>query len=322
MVINMKVVAILGGLGSQMFKYAFYRTIKGNDECYIDTTSYRLQEMWNGYELERIFGIIEPDITQFITEADLEKMRDNGINYKKVAELLITKINPEKPIISIFRGYCYLQERHRILNFIALFYNKIKRSLNHKDGFKDKYPVFYKTKLFSVYYDEFNHVSDRYLGKGRIKEEIRDYFHFPSFNDEKNKKIADIMERTESVAIHIRRSDHMYDNIQLFDNEYFKKAVCFIKEHTSNPLFFLFSDEPNWCRHNLKLLGLGMGDTVEIVDWNIGTESFRDMQLMTYCQHNILAISSFGWWGYYLSKRTGKLICAPKGYWTEVPIHY
>ena len=317
----MKVVAILGGLGSQMFKYAFYQQIKDNDECYIDTTSYRMQEMWNGYELERIFGIEESDITHFFSETDLKNLRMQGSNYKKAAEIAIKGMSSKKSIISFFRGNCYPQEEQKILKFIALVYNKLKRSL-WRSEFKDRYPFFYKTNLFSVFYDEFNHTSDRYLGRGRKKEELYNIFQFPPFEDERNIKIAKYMEETESVAIHIRRSDHMYDNIQLFESNYFEKAIHYIKAHTGNPVFFLFSDEPDWCRNNQKALGLGGSDKVEIIDWNIKEESFRDMQLMTYCQHNILAISSFGWWGYYLSKRKGKIICAPKGYWSEVSIHY
>ncbi len=317
----MKVVAILGGLGSQMFKYAFFWQLKDEDKCYIDTTPFRLQKMWNGYELGRIFGIIEDDITKFLTEDDLRNWREEGINYKKVSERIMPGVDKNKLVISIFRGYCYPQEKYKILSFMALAYNKLKRYLC-REKIKDEYPFFYKTNLFSIYYDEFNHTSDKYLGNGKKKVELRNIFCFPPFTDDRNLRAMDFMEKTESVAVHVRRSDHMYDNIKLFENGYFEKTVHYIKEHTDKPVFFLFSDEPDWCRQNKKLLGLEVGDKVEIVDWNVGDESFRDMQLMTYCQHNILSISSFGWWGYYLSSRKEKMVCAPEGYWLEVAIHF
>ena len=47
-------------------------------------------------------------------------------------------------------------------------------------------------------------------------------------------------------------------------------------------------------------------DQVYFIDWNTGNESYRDMQLMTLCKHNILAISAFSWWGYYLSEIENK----------------
>lgn len=319
-IIDMKVVAMIGGLGSQMLKYAFYQHIKKGDECYIDTTSYRLQEMWNGYELERIFGIKEKDITFFFTEADIEDLRNKGINYKKAAELAIMGLDSDKTILSFFRGYCYPQENHKVLEFMALAFNKIKRKIQ-KNKIEDKYPFFYKSDTFSIYYDEFNHTSDKYFGK-ESRNKLCGVFRFPPFFDANNLKVADFMEKTESVAVHIRRSDHMYDNICLFENGYFEKAISYVKSKVRRPYFFLFSDEPDWCRENYRVLGLTENDNVKIIDWNVKTESFRDMQLMTYCQHNILAISSFGWWGYYLSRRKEKIVCAPEGYWLEVAVHF
>lgn len=318
----MKVVAILGGLGSQMFKYAFFLQLKGTDECYIDTTPFCLQEMWNGYELQRIFGIEERDIAQFLTETELESIKREGIHYKNASEMVIEKINSCKPIVSILRGYWYPREKHKILLFLSLIYNKIKRICHKSDCEKDTYPLFYNNKFFSIYYDEFNHTSDKYIGAGKDKKKLIEIFQFPDFTDGRNIKLAELMQKTESVAMHIRRSDHMYDNAQLFEDGYFKKAVNYIKKNVKNPIFFLFSDEPDWCKKNFKMLGLEENDNVTFVDWNNGSQSFKDMQLMTYCKHNILAISSFSWWGYYLSNQREKIVCAPKKYWLEVPVHF
>ncbi len=318
----MKVVAMLGGLGSQMFKYAFFLQIKEDDECYIDTTSYRLQKMWNGYELERIFGIEEDDITAFVSDNEIENFKNRGLNYKYVAETVIKGLDSSRQVLSFFRGYCYSVDTHIIAQLSMLIYNKVKRMCSKKNEVNDRYPFFYKTKRFSVYYDEFNHTSDKYLGGGEAKEKLVEIFKFPAFQDERNVRASEQMKNIESVALHIRRSDHMYDNRRLFDTGYYRKAVHYIKEQTASPCFFLFSDESDWCRNNLEILGLNTEDKVRIIDWNNGDQSFCDMQLMTYCRHNILAISSFGWWGYYLSNRKEKIVCAPEGYWLEIEIHF
>lgn len=317
----MKVVSMLGGLGSQMFKYAFYLQVKGSDESYIDTTPFRLLEMWNGYELERIFGIREKDISEQLTDEEIDIYKNENISYKKVAEITIEKMKPHKPVVSIFRGYWYPNSKHRILLFVSLIYNKLKRLTKKNNEEKDTYPILYKTKCFSIYYDEFNHTSDRYFGGEKNRKKLSEVFAFPAFSNERNIQSAGEMQEQESVAIHVRRSDHMYDNCRLFEDDYFKKSVSYIKERVKNPVFYVFSDEPEWCRSSLNILGLNDCD-VRFVDWNVGTQSFRDMQLMTYCKHNILAISSFSWWGYYLSKRDDKIVCAPKGYWLEVPVHF
>ncbi len=323
----MKVVAILGGLGSQMYKYAFYLQLKNEEDTYIDTTPFKLHDMWNGYELEKIFGIHEKDICSVFSADELQKLREANTHYKMAASIAMKKIDSQKPIVSFLRGYFYPQQwddakdRNKLLQFCALAYNKIKRTVKGKDNPDDSYPLFYKTNLFSIYYDEFSSISDRYIGGGTQKELFKSIFKFPPLEDSANIKIAEMMHMSESVAIHVRRSDHMYDNKELFADNYFAKAVNYIKRTVSTPVFFLFSDETEWCVNNLSALGFKGDDNIQIVDWNKGNQSFRDMQLMTYCQHNILAISSFSWWGYYLSERKNKIVCAPKGWWLEVPVH-
>lgn len=318
----MKAVAILGGLGSQMFKYAYYLQMKENDECCIDTLPYEMSEMWNGYELKRIFGIEAPELAEYIPPVELEGYMQRGFSYKELGVYLLGRIAPKKPVISIYRGYVYPRKENKYLYFGSLIYNKIKRWFSHGNDIKDTVPGICTQKWCSIYFDEFNHVSDKYIGGGTRKEELKKIFRFPVFIDDKNAETAVKMEQSESVAVHVRRSDHMYDNIRLFEEQYFAKAVNYIKEQTQNPVFYIFSDEPQWCRENMQTLGLTASDNVEIIDWNIGEESYRDMQLMTYCKHNILAISSFSWWGYYLSRQIDKVVCAPEGYWMEVPVHF
>lgn len=319
----MKVVAILGGLGSQMFKYAFYLQICDEAQCHIDTTSFLLNEMWNGYELSRIFGISAPDIKDYWTAEDIAHFKKAAINYKETGVQAMRKLEGNKRVISFLRGYCYADPSDVFLNLSCLIFNKIKRLIRHNKMEEDTYPrFFYKTKMVSFFFDEFNHTSDAYIGNGRMKERLRTIYRFPEFDDDRNALVGVKMGKMESVAVHVRRSDHMYDNVRLFETGYFRRAVLDIKDRVAAPSFYIFSDEPEWCRTHGEQLGFEATDQVVVVDWNVGNDSYKDMQLMTYCKHNILSISSFGWWGYYLSPRENKLVYAPKGYWLEVPIHY
>ena len=85
-----------------------------------------------------------------------------------------------------------------------------------------------------------------------------------------------------------------------------------------NPdLYVVFSDDIPWCRENL--MGLIGNREVVFVDWNRKENSFRDMQLMSLCKHNIIANSSFSWWGAWLNQNESKVVIAPS-VWMNKPI--
>lgn len=322
------IVMINGGLGSQMAKYAFYvlltRKCTGK-KILIDTYFYQYDHAWNGYELNRIFGITAPDMVELYDE------QDSPINgYFEKAFDFLKKEQPDTEIIRVSRGeYTYYNSR---LAEIKKLRDKILFKIRYEAAIRlgketKQYGFYmdrYKRNCFdlnaNVYFDEFNYTSDRYFRE--IKDKLKEVFVFSEFTDDNNNNCCRQMMETESVILHVRRSDHLYDNGFLYDNHYYSKAVNFIKKRVENPVFFIFSDEPQWCETNKDELGLKESDKIIFVNWNQQDESFRDMQLMTYGKHNILAISSFSWWGYYLSKRTDKIVCAPKGYWLEVENHF
>lgn len=320
------IVTIAGGLGSQMAKYAFYILLNKkskNTINMIDTYFYQYQEAWNGYELNKIFGIEAPDITM-LYDVNEPLVHDY---FKKALEFFM-KEQPDEEIIRVSRGeYTYYNSplakvkklRDKVL--FKLRYEYLTRFMTKKYGYvNDRYKSNWYRLNANVYYDEFNYTSDKYF-KG-IKNEIMDTFQFPDFTDEKNQFYKEQMLSEESVVLHVRRSDHMYDNGFLYEDNYYQKAVRYMKEKIAAPVFYIFSDEPDWCQTHKEELGLSELDKIVFVDWNKDEESFRDMQLMTYAKHNILAISSFSWWGYYLSKREDKIVCAPKGFWLEVKNHF
>lgn len=311
----MRVVAILGGLGSQMFKYAFFLYLreKTEDECYISTIPFQFSKMWNGYELNRIFGIEAPEFDTEKNNVARVKLTGYADYFYEYCKLL----GDTKYCYQINRGIIRkIGEKNVLKNLIY----RIKQRRGEK-SYLDVYDEKHWRLKGNILYDEFNHTSDRYIKSNTI--DFKKVFVFPDLQDERNKRISTEMFHTESVAMHIRRSDHLYDNQSLFENGYFRKAVDYIIKRTNHAKFYIFSDDLEWCTNHLDALGLrDRQEDVIFVDWNTGEDSFRDMQLMTYCQHNILAISSFSWWGYYLSKHDKKIVCAPKGYWFDVGVHF
>lgn len=318
----MKTVVMLGGLGSQMFKYAFYLHLqeKSDEKCYISTVPYSLKKMWNGYELERIFNLNVEKIEDSFTDSQKNNYYRNEIGYIDILFRMMNYIEPNKTMCRINRGCMdYGTERNikqKIHQKVQNTYIKLKKI----EEYVDEYIPFYWKIKGNVIYDEFNHTSDKYIKLQ--KEKLKNVFRFPAFDTQLNEQVSQEMLSVESVAVHVRRGDHMYDNKALFDREYFKRAITYVKNKVKCPVFYIFSDDFEWCRNNLKELGLSESDSLCYVNWNEEKESFRDMQLMTYCKHNILCISSFSWWGYYLSKHTDKIVCAPKEYWFEVNKHF
>lgn len=109
-------------------------------------------------------------------------------------------------------------------------------------------------------------------------------------------------------------------NIPLYKNicslDYYKKAINEAKSKVQNPAFFIFSNDQNWCREKLsEVLG---DDESYFVNNNTGKNSYRDMQLMSLARCNILANSSFSWWGAYLNQRADQVVLAPNK-WVNIP---
>lgn len=155
----------------------------------------------------------------------------------------------------------------------------------------------------------------------KIGEHVKRAFIFQVPLTDKNLETAKLIEACESVSIHVKRSDFLKYNSDCYKFGYFKKCAKYIKTHITHPIWFVFSEDSDWCKENLNVLGLNYEDEVHFVDWNTGTESYHDMQLMSMCKHNITTKSSFGWWASYLNSNPNKITFAPLGEYTAT-VHF
>lgn len=132
----------------------------------------------------------------------------------------------------------------------------------------------------------------------------------------KNKELLkQITSDKSSVSVHVRRGDYVSnENAAKFHGltrmEYYKDAVKQIAKHVKNPNLYVFSDESDWCKRNLKF----KQPTIYISHNTNGSE---DMRLMKACKHNIIANSSFSWWGAWLNKNPDKIVIAPKQWFSH-----
>ena len=82
-----------------------------------------------------------------------------------------------------------------------------------------------------------------------------------------------------------------------------KRAINVINSKVSNPVYFIFSDDIEWCENQFTDWG-----KVTFID---GLNDRESLQLMSKCKHNIIANSSFSWWGAYLNENVNKIVCCP-----------
>jgi hypothetical protein len=122
-------------------------------------------------------------------------------------------------------------------------------------------------------------------------------------------KYFDLLQKinnNNSVSIHIRRGDYINNNDYCtYGLEYYNEAIKIIKEKISDPIFFVFSDEITWAKENFKLNNIFFVSSPAMKD-------YEELILMTKCKHNIIANSSFSFWGAWLNKNPDKTVIAPK----------
>ena len=265
-------IILSGGLGNQMFQYAAAKALARR----LDTSLYI-------------------DTQTFL--------KDNTRATARRFELDIFKINysSRTTIKSRFlvKSYPFIQKH---------------RGLFQKFGFlTDTYAILYQPvfetiggniTMFGYYQNE------QYFDN--IASEIRNDFSFKNPLAGKNLELSEKIRSGKSISIHVRRGDyltnkHAISNFVTCDIDYYKKAVEYILGKIDSPEFYVFSDDPVWVKNNVNFVN----HPVSYIDWNNGSDSYIDMQLMSMCKHNIIANSSFSWWGAWLNPNTDKTVMAP-----------
>ena len=146
-----------------------------------------------------------------------------------------------------------------------------------------------------------------------IREELlRDLTSISSMSDLGVVYMEGIKKRN-SVSLHVRRGNYLnLKNFNVLDIDYYMKAVEYIRKNVEKPTFYIFSDDLEWCKNSLGFL-----DNCVFVD-STKTE-IDDLKLMSFCQHNIIANSSFSWWGAWLNQNCKKTVIAPKDWLLNDP---
>jgi len=275
----MIIVKLQGGLGNQMFQYAAARRLAAATGSAI-----KLDLSWfekipeettpRGYELH-VFDTVQ-DVA---SRTEIKRIRgiDTG-RWPKVSKWLLRKAG-------------LLQSRSWIKERSYSFDPQILRLGGdcYLDGFWQS----------PKYFDD-------------VADLIRKEFTVTVEPDPQNREIADLISRSVSVSVHLRRGDYVSNATAAAYHGvtpvvYYQKAMAQIASRVERTHFFIFSDDPEWARQNLT-----GPEPMTFVNHNGPGKGYEDLRLMKLCRHHVLANSSFSWWGAWLATDPEKIVVAPK----------
>jgi len=283
----MIIIRLTGGLGNQMFQYATARCYQRDElePIYLDT---------------RMLQALETDIEKIMQRPFALDIYSN-LKAKKSSKHLHQLLTKSDLITKV---------RRKIFKLTAK--SVIQDGMSPIDFCHTKSKVIYLQGDFQSEKDFWH-----------LKKQLVEEFNFPAL-DLKNEAVKQsILNTPNAVSLHIRRGDYLSsinkDAFTSVNLNYYRKAIDRLKEKLNIKTLntFIFTDDADWVRDNLNF------DDIELnlIEGNVAEHSWKDMCLMTCCQHHVIANSSFSWWGAWLSENDGFNI-APRHWYKPFTKHY
>lgn len=254
------VVRVSGGLGNQLFQYAFARSLSiiyGAD-VKLDGSNYRRDKKRN-YVLDRY------------------NIKINRLNrFDELLSDLRFKLNKKFGL-----GIAPAMESN---TFEYLQINDVKSNYYVGSWQNVKYFDFYKSILM---------------------QELK----CKKSEDKFEENLIEEIQSCNAVACHVRRGDYLEpDNVKVYISvsmDYYNSAIKLMESRVEDPIFYIFSDDIDWCRNSFN------NDNVVFVNSTGEMDDISEFELMRYCKHFIIANSTFSWWAAYLSENTESIKVAP-----------
>jgi hypothetical protein len=268
---------VIGGLGNQMFQYAAGRSLALRHGCEVqlDTSDFAGYSLHQGFELATVFGI---DFRQTDRET-----RDRLLGWRRY-----------RLARRLLKRWPGLQVGQRLM---------VREPHFH---YWPDWEFLTSPAYLSGYWQ-----SERYFSN--CADQIRQDFQFQKPLDLRSLEIAEEIRSGVSVSLHVRRGDYVSNPKTtavhgLCGPPYYATAIEYLSDQIGPMRLFIFSDDIEWVRANLPL----DSHPHTFVSHNKGADSWRDMLLMSLCQHHVIANSSFSWWGAWLNASPSKIVAAPK----------
>ena len=142
-----------------------------------------------------------------------------------------------------------------------------------------------------------------------VADAVKRRFRFPEIQDAAVLAVIDRIKSCQSVSLHLRRGDYLgLSEFQGVCTEaYYEHAIAYFESQIENPEYFVFSDDPTYAREQF-----GADPNFHIIDLNHGEDAWCDLLMMTQCRYNIIANSTFSWWGAWLNDNPSKIVVHPR----------
>ncbi len=274
------------GLGNLFFQYAAARalTLKTGSELAFDIT-----EMI-GYQLEET----RPDIT---AEELHEAVAPFSLRYQIATDETTRQLRGR----TFKRGRIH-RWRDRLQRILSLnphtFYPEPRIHQYHYDFMDLTAPSYVDGTFINPRY--FIEYQDVIRGETRCQAPLPDAVS----------SIAKSMSDTNSVSIHVRRGDYATGQTKgiypVYGDEYVRRAIDEIENRVGAVQCFLFSDDIDWAADNI------LSDREVTPVSKLSDAPWIDLALMSMSKHNVIANSTFSWWGAFLNPNSEKVVVCPK----------
>jgi hypothetical protein len=282
----MIIIKIQAGLGNQLFQYATARALsyRYNTDLKVDLSFYNNLKNRNAYRLDK-FKL--PISIAEISDYDHLKNSGNIPYFFRLLKRLGISISP------------YYKKTHIVENDILKLFQSGRNLIGnyYLEGW------FFNIHCFQEY-------------RGII---INDLCGSYSLSND-NHSLQNEIKNTNSVAVHIRRGDFLTNAyFKLLPKEYYNNAITLSLDLIEKPVFYFFSNDPKWVKKefatvpNARFVG---NNSVADTDFSTAGD-VADLMLIRSCKHQIIANSSFSWWGAWLNENPLKKIFYPAIYYNN-----
>lgn len=293
----MRIQYLNGGLANQVYQYLFFRfgqlsNPETAEEWFLDDSFFYVHKIHNGYELEKVFPNIKVNLlSKCFDDESWEMLIDNKKNGISIPQSLKNLGYDIKMIAETS-------------NYNEAMHNPFDGPVYAAPAANGYFPDIVRLKDEFIYYHGY-WINPQYM-KAYAPTLIKE-LEFKDITDEKNAKVAADILKTDSCAVHIRRGDYVGLG-WTSANSFYKESVLKILEENRDAVFFVFSDDINWCKENAKELGFDLPSRTEYVEGNIAGLNYIDMQLMTYAKYMIRGTSAFSYLAAMLNVRSEIII--------------